>query len=187
MTKANKPGSHKPGSNNTKATGAKKTGAGASHPPGGTTQSTKPGSESVPATTIQSEVTKGKQDQSVKSRKPGVGGTAVPGSKATQPKEITTTSPTQQQAESYNREMRRRMQHMGMGPYGDSPADTVRGRREKRIEKRKQRQEEVKKTVVTKGPSTNIRLGRRNTIFLVTMFGILLLIIILAIIIRRPF
>lgn len=187
MTKANKPGSHKPGSNNTKAAGAKKTGAGASRPPGGTTPSTKSKSESAPAITIQSDTTKDKQDQSVKSRKPAVGGTAVPGSKATQPKEISTTSPAQQQAESYNREMRRRMQHMGMGPYGDNPAETVRGRRQKRLEKRKQRQEEVKKTVVTKGPSTNIRLGRRNTIFLVTMAGILLLVIILAIIIRHPF
>ena len=185
MTKANKPGSHKPGSDNTKATGAKKTGAGASSLPGGTTQSAKPRSESAPAIIVESDATKGKQD--MKSRKPAVGGTAVPGAKSTQPKETSTTSPTQQQTENYNREMRRRMQHMGMGPYGDSPADTVRGRKQKRLEKRKKQQEEVKKTVVTKGPSRNIKLGRRNTIFLLTIVGILLLIIILAIIIRHPF
>ena len=185
MTKANKPGSHRPEPDNTKATGAKKPGTGATSSTGGTTKSTRAKSQSELSLTAQSDPTRGKQ--SAKSQKPAMGGTAVQGAKSTQPKETSTASPTQQQAESYNREMRRRMEHMGMGPYGESPTASVRGRRQKRIERRKKQQEEVKKTVVTKGPSTNIKLGRRNTYFLLTMVGILVLIIILAIIIRHPF
>jgi hypothetical protein len=182
MTKAHKPGSQKPGPDKTKATGAKKPDAGASSSPKGTSQS-KP--QPGPSITFQTDTAKGKQ--SGKGPKSTIGGTAAPGAKSMQPKEIAATSPTQQQAESYNRETRRRMQHMGMGPYGESPTDSVRSRRQKRVEKRKQRQEEVKKTVVTKGPSTNIKLGRRNTYFLLGMIAFLLLIIILAIIIRHPF
>ena len=183
MTKAQKPGSQKPGSDKTKTTGTKKPDAGASSSPGGTSHSK---SQSEPSIIIQSDTAKGKQ--SGKSPKQTIGGTAVPGAKSMQPKEIAaTSSPTQQQAESYNRDMRRRMEHMGMGPYSENPSEGVRGRRQKRIEKRKQRQEEVKKTVVTRGPSTDIKLGRRNTYFLIGMVSIVALIIIVAIIIRHPF
>ncbi len=133
---------------------------------------------------IQTE--KSKEKQSSKSRKPVVGGTAVQGAKSTQPKEIT-TSPSQQEAESYNREMRRRMQHMGTGPYGGSPTDAVRDKRQKRIDKRKQQQEEVKKTVVTKGPSTDIKLGRKNTYFVLGTLALIILVIAIALIIRHPF
>jgi len=185
MTKANKPGSHKPEPDSTKATRAKKPGTGATSSPGGTNKSTTSKPQSELSITAQPDTTKDKQ--SAKTQKPAMGGTAVQGAKSTQPKEIKPASPTQQQAESYNREMRRRMEHMGMGPYGESPAESVRGRRQKRIERRKKQQEEVKKTVVTKGPSTNIKLGRKNTYFLLTMVAIVALIIILAIIIRHPF
>ncbi len=54
--------------------------------------------------------------QSGKSNRPRVGGTATPGAKSTQPREVNTTNPQQQQAESYNRTMRRRMEHLGTGP-----------------------------------------------------------------------
>lgn len=185
MTKANKPGSHKPGSDHTKTTGAKKPAAGASSPPAGPAKPVASKPQPELSITLQTETTKDKQ--SGKSGKQAIGGTAVPGSKSTQPKEVKAASPTQQQTESYNREMRRRMQHMGMGPYSEGPADTARSRRQKRLEKKKKQQEEVKKTVVTRGPSTNIKLGRRNTYFLLVMVGILAFIIILAIIIRHPF
>ena len=178
MTKAHKPGSQKPGSDKTKATGAKKPGI---EGQGAINRAPTAKSQGEPSTTLQSDTNKDKQ--SVKGRKQTVGGTAAQGAKSTQPKELKAPSPTQQ-AESYNREMRRRMQHMGMGPYGGSPADTVHDRRQKRIEKKKQRQEEVKKTVTTKGPSTNVKLGRRNTYFLVVTIGIVALIIIVAVIIR---
>jgi hypothetical protein len=188
MTKANKPGkpgSHKPGPDHTKTTTTKKPVIGASSSPTGPAKPVTSKPQSEPSITLQTETARDRQGG--KSGKQSMGGTAVPGAKSTQPKEVKATSPTQQQAESYNREMRRRMQHMGTGPYSEGPADTVRSRRQKRIEKRKKQQEEVKKTVVTRGPSTNIKLGRRNTYFMLIMVGILALIIILAIIIRHPF
>jgi hypothetical protein len=185
MTKAHKPGSQKPGPDNTKPTGAKKPASGASSPAGGTSQSKSPEPKPGPSITIQTGSATSKQGG--KSSKQAIGGTAVPGAKSTLPKEIKTTSPSQQEAESYNREMRRRMQHMGMGSYAQGPADVARNRRQKRIDKRKQQQEEVKKTVVTKGPSTNIKLGRRNTYFVLGTLALILLIIVIAIIIRHPF
>ena len=179
MTKAHKPGSQKPGSDKTKAAGAKKPGMQAQ---GAMNRAPTPKLQAKPSIDLQSDTNKDKQGG--KSRKQPMGGTAAQGARSTQPKEMKTTSPAQQQAESYNREARRRMQHMGVGPYGGSPTDTVREKRQKRVEKRKQRQEEVKKTVVAKGPSTNVKLGRKNTYFLLVTIGIVALIIIVFVIIR---
>src|SRR5947209_16446654 len=79
-------------------------------------------------------INKGKQ--SGKSNRSRVGGTAVPGARSTQPREINTSNPQQQQAESYNRTMRRRMEHLGTGPSEVSP---MQEQRKKRLEKRKKR------------------------------------------------
>src|SRR5207248_6998666 len=127
--------------------------------------------------------------QSAKDRKPEIGGTAVTGAKSTQPKEITSTNPQQQQAESYNRQMRRRMEHLGTGPYTESPTMSVRDRKKKRLEKKKQeRLQEVKK-VVAKGPNPNrvSNLGRKNTYFILGVVAVLVLIILIFLIIRHPF
>ncbi len=185
MTKAHKPGSQKPGPDDTKTTGAKKPVPGASSSPGGTSQTKSPKPQPGPSITTQTGTTTSKQ--SGKSSQPAIGGTAVPGAKSTQPKEIKTTSPSQQEAESYNREMRRRMQHMGTGPYAAGPADVAHNRRQKRIEKRKRQQEEVKKTVITKGPGTDIKLGRKNMYFVLGTLAFIILIIVIALIIRHPF
>jgi len=184
MTKAHNKsgtGSQKPETGNTKTTPANKQETGTSSTPGSKSQPNSPKPQAEPSINIQTE------KQSSKSGKPVIGGTAVQGAKSTQPKEIKATSPTQQDAESYNREMRRRMQHMGTGPYGGSPTDAMRGRRQKRIDKRKQQQEEVKKTVVTKGPSTDIKLGRKNTYFVLGTLALIILVIAIALIIRHPF
>jgi hypothetical protein len=188
MTKAHNKsgtGSQKPETGNTKTTPANKQGTGTSSTSGRTSQPDLPKPQSAPSINIQTE--KSKEKQSSKNPKQVVGGTAVQGAKSTQPKEIKATSQTQQEAESYNREMRRRMQHMGTGPYGGSPTDAVRDRRQKRIDKRKQQQEEVKKTVVTKGPSTDIKLGRKNTYFVLGTLVLIVLIIVIALIIRHTF
>ena len=186
MTKAHdKTGSQKPGPVNAKTTPAKKPGAGASSTSSRTGQPISPKPQSAPSISIQTDTTKDKQ--SGKSHKPGIGGTAVQGAKSTQPKEIKATSPTQQETESYNREMRRRMQHMGTGPYGGNQTDVVRNRRQKRIDKRKQQQEDVKKTVIAKGPSTDIKLGRKNTYFVLGLIAFLVLLIVITLIIRHPF
>ena len=125
-----------------------------------------------------------KGKQSVRSTQARVGGTAVPGAKSMQPKEITTTNPQQQQAESYNRDMRRRMQHLGTGP---GQGSTVQDQRQKRLDKRKkrieERRQEVKKVAAT-GPR-NISLGRRNTYFLIAVVVVIILVIVAAYLINH--
>lgn len=122
--------------------------------------------------------------QNVRSTQARVGGTAVPGAKSTQPKEITTTNPQQQQAESYNRDMRRRMQHLGTGP---GQGSTVQDQRQKRLDKKKkrieERRQEVKKVAAT-GPR-NISLGRRNTYFLIAVVVVIILVIVAAYLINH--
>jgi cobalamin biosynthesis Mg chelatase CobN len=168
MGKANRPGSQKAADNDT-ATDK---------------QETQPADTSTsPATMEQKKTSK----QSGKSRQSAIGGTAVPGAKSTQPKELSTASPANQQAEYYNREMRRRMQQMGTGPYSDRAALDPRERRRKRLKKLKERQEKIKRLVDEKGPSREIKLGRRNTYFLVGTIVLIVLLVVLFILIRRPF
>lgn len=115
-----------------------------------------------------------------KTNRPQVGGTAVTGAKSTQPKEISTTNnPQQQQAESYNRTMRRRMEQMGTGP---SQANTVQDQRKKRLDKRRKRIEERRQEVkkVAAGGPRKISIGRRNTYFLIAVVVIIIAIIIIA-------
>lgn len=171
MPKVNKPGGDKP-----------------------ETGKTKPKQEQAPkitiATTPPTASTPGassKGKQGGKNRRPTVGGTAVPGAKSTRPKEMPTSQNpnAEQQAETYNRDMRRRMQHMGTGPYSEPAPVPARKRALKRVEERKKRQEEVKKNVISKGPSTDIRLGRRNTYFVLGTLVLVVLIIVIAIIIRH--
>ena len=130
-----------------------------------------------------SQDTASKARQSGKSSRSRVGGSAVPGAKSTQPREVNATNPQQQQAESYNRTMRRRMEHLGTGPNQPS---TLQEQRKKRLEKRKKRLEERKQVVkkVTASAPRNIRLGRRNTYFLIAVAIIIVAIIILAIVIN---
>lgn len=181
MTKVNKTGSQKSGTNNPKATDTKKTASSQRSQ----SQSSTPRPQQAQPASFQAATDKPKPGG--KKRKQAIGGTAVAGAKSTQPREVKAATPAEQQAENYNREMRRRMQHMGTGPYSQNASQGLRDRRQKRLEKKKRRQEEVKKEVVSRGPSTNIRLGRRNTYFLLGTVAIILLIIIIALIIRHPF
>ena len=108
MTKAHNKsgtGSQKPATGNTKTTPTNKQRVEASSTSGSTSQSKSPKPQTGPSISIQTE--KSKEKQSSKNHKSVIGGTAVQGAKSTQPKEIKATSPTQQEAESYNREMRR--------------------------------------------------------------------------------
>ncbi len=111
--------------------------------------------------------------------RPRVGGTAMPGAKSTQPKEVSTSNPQQQQADSYNRTMRRRMEQMGTGPSQGNPAQD---QRKKRLEKRRKRIEErraeVRKVAAT-GPR-KITIGRRNTYFLIAVAVLIVAIIVIA-------
>lgn len=168
MGKANRPGSHKAADNDTTT---------------GKQQMQPDAASASPADVGQKKTSK----PSGKSRQSTIGGTAVPGAKSTQPKELSTASPANQQAEYYNREMRRRMQQMGTGPYSDQAALDPRERRRKRQKKLKERQDKIKRLVDEKGPSRDIRLGRRNTYFLVGTVALIALLLVLFFLIRRPF
>src|SRR5947209_8709080 len=111
--------------------------------------------------------------------RPRAGGTALPGAKSTQPKEISTSNPQQQQADSYNRTMRRRMEHLGTGP---NQGNTVQDQHKKRLEKRRKRIEERRaevKKVAASGPR-KITIGRRNTYFLIAVAVLIVAIIVIA-------
>ena len=111
--------------------------------------------------------------------RPRVGGTAMPGAKSTQPKEISTSNPQQQQADSYNRTMRRRMEQLGTGPSQGNPAQDQRKKRlEKRRKRMEERREEVRK-VAASGPR-KITIGRKNTYFLIAVAVLIVAIIVIA-------
>ncbi len=120
-----------------------------------------------------------------KSNHPRVGGTAVQGAKATQPKQVgTTNNAQQQQYESMNRDMRRRMEHLGTAP--DQNKNSVVEQRRKKLEKRRrrieERRQEVKRVAAT-GPR-NISLGRRNTYFLIAVAVLIVIVIVLAVLVN---
>ena len=170
MVKANRPGSHKAGSNHSQA--------------GEKSQAVQPTGQQ-PSTMPSSSQGKGKQNP--KSRQRTIGGTAVTGAKSTQPKELSTGTPANQLAEYYNREMRRRMKHMGTGPYSERATVDPRERRKKRLERLKERQERVRQLVDARGPSRDIKLGRRNTYFLIGIAVVVVLLVVVFLIIRHPF
>jgi hypothetical protein len=120
-----------------------------------------------------------------KDNKPRVGGTAVPGAKSTLPKQIPTNNnnSAQQQAESYNRDMRRRMQHLGTGP-NENKANTVQEQRRKRIERRKQRVEEERARLRRSTPGGKITLGRRNLYFILGTVALVVLLIVIFVVLR---
>ena len=83
-----------------------------------------------------------RQASKSKGNRAQVGGTAVPGAKSTQPKPVSTSNnPQQQERESSNRTMRRRMDHLGTGLQSQEPVKTVRDRRKERAERIKERQQ----------------------------------------------
>jgi hypothetical protein len=121
-----------------------------------------------------------------KREKPRIGGSATPGAKSTLPKPPPTSNdPNQQQAESYNRTMRRRMQQLKAGPYAEQERmQTLQERRQKRIERRKERIEERREDLKKSLPGGKITLGRRNTYFLIAVVAIIVLLIVVFVVLR---
>ncbi len=114
-----------------------------------------------------------------------VGGTAVPGAKSTLPKPPpATNNSSQQEADSYNRDMRRRMQHLGTGPYSENQRNTPQEKRKKRIERRKQRLEEERERLRRSTPTGKVALGRKNLYFVVAVAALIILLIIIFVILR---
>lgn len=122
-----------------------------------------------------------------KGEKSRIGGTAIPGAKSTQPKPPPTSNdPNQQQVESYNRTMRRRMQQLKAGPYAEQQrAQSLQERRQKRVERRKQRVEEKREELKKSLPAGKITLGRRNTYFLIAVVAIIILLIVAFVVLRQ--
>jgi DNA mismatch repair ATPase MutL len=179
MVKASRSGSQKAGSNDTQAQSSKQPSTNTQTKNGTQAQET-----SQPSTTATSH-RKGKQ--SSKSSQARIGGTAVAGAKSTQQKETSTGSPSNQQPEYYNRDTRRRMEHMGTGPYAERAVVDPRERRKKRKERLEERQERIKHLVNAKGPSRDVKLGRRNTYFLIGIVLALIILVVAFIVIRHPF
>jgi hypothetical protein len=123
--------------------------------------------------------------QSGKSNKSRVGGTAIQGAKSMQPKQITSNDPQQQQVDSYNRQMRRRMEHMGTGPTQNPGMERNRKRMAKRRQRIEERRQEVKK-VAASGPR-DIRIGRNVVYFLIAVGVIIVALVVIAIVVNHPF
>lgn len=175
MPKANKHGSQQPESG-TKTTNTAKT-ANASKKSTGTAP------QAPIADSLQPAPNRNKQ--SGKSNKSRVGGTAVQGAKSMQPKQITSNDPQQQQVESYNRQMRRRMEHMGTSPTQNAGLERNRKRMAKRRQRIEERRAEVKK-VAASGPR-DIRIGRNVVYFLIAVGVIVVALIVIAIVVNHPF
>ncbi|GAC1390450.1 MAG: hypothetical protein NVSMB38_08290 [Ktedonobacteraceae bacterium] len=144
----------------------------------------------VPASapTYTADQTSGKRRDKGKNSKPRVGGTAVPGAKSTQPKQITSTNdPNQQQAESYNRTMRRRMEQLGTGPTSEEDrGKSLQDRRKKQIERRKEKLEERRAELRKSMPGGGrLTLGSRNTYFIIAVVIIIILLIVIFILLRQ--
>jgi hypothetical protein len=168
MAKASKQGTQKQGSN---------AGRGAGDPPPNSKPMPEDGVQKQPTAALdpsaaRSTIQKGRVGN--RNNRSRIGGTAVPGAKSTLPKETpAANNQQQQQVESYNRTMRRRMDQLGTGPSQQSaPAQQQRKRLEKRRRRTEERRQEVKR-VAARGPS-KITLGRRNVYFLI---GVVVLIV----------
>lgn len=185
MVKASRSGTHKAGSNDTQGKGSAPTQPNGQQP--STNAQAKGNVPTQPASPLVSDASPKKGKQSSKSRQPKVGGTAVAGAKSTQAKELTTGSPANQQPEYYNRDTRRRMEHMGTGPYSERATVDPRERRKKRKERLQERQDRIKQLVNAKGPSRDVKLGRRNTYFLIGLVVAIILLFAAYIIFRHPF
>ena len=121
------------------------------------------------------------------SNKPQIGGSAVSGAKSTLPRPAP-TNPQEQQRESYNREMRRRMEHLGTGPQSETErAEKIQKQRNKRVERRKQRVEERREEARKRLPVTKPGLGRRNTIFLIAVAAALIILFVVFALLRFYF
>jgi hypothetical protein len=175
MAKASKQGSQKQGGSGTPAPQAKDVNT----PTAGKQKQTT--AEQAPATV---QDTSQKARTSSRSSRSRIGGSAVPGAKSTLPRETpATNNPQQQQADSYNRTMRRRMEQLGTSPSQQSaPGEQQRKRLEKRRRRSEERRQEAKR-VAARGPS-KIALGRRNIYFLIGVVVLIAAVIVIALLVH---
>lgn len=139
--------------------------------------------------TTRSTATTSRRNRSGKKNKRlQIGGTAVPGAKSMQPKQSSSTNnPQQQEIEGYNRTMRRRMQHMGTGPYASEQSNvkTLQQRRKEKIERIKQRRAEQLAAVKRSLPGGKISTDTKRVYYLVAGVAIAIVAVILLFVILR--
>jgi hypothetical protein len=133
--------------------------------------------------------TSGKNRSGKKNQPLQVGGTAVPGAKSRQPKQnlSTNNNPQQQEAEGYNRTMRRRMQHMGTGPYAgeQQKVKTPQQRRKERIERIKQRRAAHVAAVKRSLPGGKLATDTKRVYYLIAGVAIAIVAVILLFVFLR--
>ena len=116
------------------------------------------------------------------------GGTAVAGAISTLHKQVTPTNdPNQQQAESSNRTMRRRMEQLGTGPTSvEERGKTLQERRKKQLDRRKEKLEERRAQLRRSMPGGGrLTLGNRSTYFIIAVLVIIVLLIVAFILLRQ--
>jgi hypothetical protein len=129
-----------------------------------------------------------KNRSSKKNQRLQIGGTAVSGAKSTQPKQSPqTNNPQQQEIEGYNRTMRRRMQHMGAGPYAGEQQNvkTQQQKRKEKIERLKQRRAAQVAAVKKSLPGGKISTDTKRVYYLVAGVAIAIVAVILLFVILR--
>ena len=121
-----------------------------------------------------------------KNYRPQIGGTAVPGAKSTLPKQISTSNnPQQQELETANRTMRRRMEQLGTGPQAPEQTKTAVNRRKERIQRLKERQKAQVSAVQRSLPGGKLVTNTRRVFYLMGgVAAIIIAIIVLFIVLR---
>ncbi|HEY4386321.1 MAG TPA: hypothetical protein VGN34_17830 [Ktedonobacteraceae bacterium] len=131
-----------------------------------------------PTTPVSNPHRKKKGQRSSRSQ---IGGTAVTGSRSTQPRQAPeSTNPQQQQYESYNRTMRRRMQQIGTAPDEESKMQKMQKKRKERVEHRKQQLDVRRAELRRKMPT----FGRNNLYFFLGTLAIVVIIIVVFIVLH---
>jgi hypothetical protein len=124
----------------------------------------------------------GKKRARSKANRPQIGGTAVSGAKSTLPRPTSESrDPNQQQIESYNRTMRRRMEHIGAGPYAqEQRLETMKKKRQKKLETQKERRVEAQQEL-----KQSMRgFGKRNLYLFLGTVAVIVLIIVIFVLLR---
>jgi hypothetical protein len=115
-----------------------------------------------------------------------IGGTAVPGAKSTQPKQISTSNnPQQQEMESANRTTRRRMEHLGTGPQSSEQVQATRNRRQERVERLKERQKAEISAVKRSLPGGKLVTDTSRVYYLIGGVAAAILVLILLFVVLR--
>jgi hypothetical protein len=107
-----------------------------------------------------------------------MGGTALPGARSTQPRAISEASNAQQQQyDSYNRDMRRRMDRMG---YDDDQSRTQssQNKRKKRMDRLKERRQQQLSQIKKSLPGGKVDTSTRRVYYMIAAVAVLVILVI---------